>query len=394
MAPIPLTLIGIIPGHWLLNAEFTATSMIGFIALAGIIVRNSILLVDFSIHQVNSGVDIKDAVVLACKTRTRPILITAFALVGGSSVIITDPIFQGMAISLLFGVLISTLLTLVIIPLGCISARSVFCPATVCENGSGGTAEPVADEPKTSLAFKVWTALITVIFFIKEFVVVVYRYASLIVSLLAGMLPRKKTPQFEANLTTDTAAKAAAVYKPESSVEVSVEETSEKVTRGEIEPEVISESKETEQASSEDNVKKSVKKKSVRKSIKKKVAKKSARKIVSKKAVKKTAVKKEVIKKKVAAKKSTPKKQVAPKKVAVKKKTAVAKKATTRKRVVAAKKAVVSKKTVKTKVSTRKAFDKSSNISPAAKKKGSTIKRGNRRGIRLKPELGVTPSED
>jgi len=121
MVPIPLTLLGIIPGHWALNAAFTATSMIGWIALAGIIVRNSILLVDYSIHEIQKGTCIQDAVILACKTRTRPILITAFALVAGSGVILFDPIFQGMAISLLFGVLVSTLLTLVVIPLGCIS---------------------------------------------------------------------------------------------------------------------------------------------------------------------------------------------------------------------------------------------------------------------------------
>ncbi len=122
MAPIPLTLLGIVPGHWLLDADFTATSMIGFIALAGIIVRNSILLVDFSIAEVSQGRSVTEAVIAACKARTRPILITALALVAGSSVILTDPIFQGMAISLLFGVLVSTLLTLVVIPLGCVSA--------------------------------------------------------------------------------------------------------------------------------------------------------------------------------------------------------------------------------------------------------------------------------
>ncbi|MBK1718839.1 efflux RND transporter permease subunit [Thiocystis violacea] len=122
MAPIPLTLLGIIPGHWLMGADFTATSMIGFIALAGIIVRNSILLVDCSIQEVAQGRSVTDAVINACKARTRPILITALALVAGSSVILTDPIFQGMAISLLFGVLVSTLLTLVVIPLGCVSA--------------------------------------------------------------------------------------------------------------------------------------------------------------------------------------------------------------------------------------------------------------------------------
>ena len=123
MAPIPLTLVGIVPGHWLMNAEFTATSMIGFIALAGIIVRNSILLVDYARHRVMEGEPVLDALIESCQVRTRPIVITALALVGGSSVILFDPIFQGMAVALLFGVLVSTALTLFIIPLGCYSAR-------------------------------------------------------------------------------------------------------------------------------------------------------------------------------------------------------------------------------------------------------------------------------
>ncbi|GAB0055846.1 Multidrug resistance protein MdtB [Candidatus Magnetaquicoccaceae bacterium FCR-1] len=126
MAPIPLTLLGILPGHWLLNAKFTATSMIGFIALAGIIVRNSILLVDFAKQEIMRGTSVRDAVILSCKARTRPIIITALALVAGSSVILGDFIFQGMAISLLFGSLVSTLLTLLVIPLGCVSASHAF----------------------------------------------------------------------------------------------------------------------------------------------------------------------------------------------------------------------------------------------------------------------------
>jgi len=134
LAPIPLTLLGIIPGHWLVglvttghSAEFTATSMIGFIALAGIIVRNSILLVDFAIHAIaDDKVSVREAMILSCRARTRPIIITALALVAGSSVILTDPIFQGMAISLLFGSLVSTLLTLVVIPLGCVSATKTM----------------------------------------------------------------------------------------------------------------------------------------------------------------------------------------------------------------------------------------------------------------------------
>ena len=135
MAPIPLTLIGIIPGHWLMNAEFTATSMIGFIALAGIIVRNSILLVDFGRQAVDQGHDVREAMILACQARTRPIIITALALLAGSSVILFDPIFQGMAISLMFGTVVATLLTLLVIPLGCISGRRAFCPTTLTENG-------------------------------------------------------------------------------------------------------------------------------------------------------------------------------------------------------------------------------------------------------------------
>jgi len=146
MAPIPLTLIGIIPGHWLFGAEFTATSMIGFIALAGIIVRNSILLADFSKRLVEKGMPVQEAVIEACRARTRPIMITALALVAGSSVILSDPIFQGMAISLMFGVMVSTLLTLVVIPLKCatIDPKKVYgCPAGAQTNGGMIAGTPV-----------------------------------------------------------------------------------------------------------------------------------------------------------------------------------------------------------------------------------------------------------
>jgi len=127
ISPIPLTLVGILPGHAIIGAEFTATSMIGFIALAGIIVRNSILLVDYSRQEISRGVEVKEAIIMACITRTRPIIITALALVVGSTAILMDPIFQGMAVSLMFGVFVSTILTLIIIPLGCYSARTAFC---------------------------------------------------------------------------------------------------------------------------------------------------------------------------------------------------------------------------------------------------------------------------
>ncbi|MFA7330241.1 MAG: efflux RND transporter permease subunit [Candidatus Delongbacteria bacterium] len=117
MAPIPLTLIGILPGHAVLGVFFTATSMIGFIALAGIIVRNSILLVDFINLELRSGEELENAVMKAGAVRFRPILLTALALVVGAGVIYLDPIFQGLAVSLIAGVLVSTALTLVVIPL-------------------------------------------------------------------------------------------------------------------------------------------------------------------------------------------------------------------------------------------------------------------------------------
>lgn len=126
MAPIPLTLIGIIPGHMITGAEFTATSMIGFIALAGIVVRNSILLVEFVKHEVSEGREINEAVINAGKARMRPILITALTLMAGSYMILDDLIFKGMAVSLLFGAGVATILTLIVIPLGCISIKKHF----------------------------------------------------------------------------------------------------------------------------------------------------------------------------------------------------------------------------------------------------------------------------
>ncbi|HUZ03794.1 MAG TPA: efflux RND transporter permease subunit, partial [Acidobacteriaceae bacterium] len=117
MAPIPLTLIGILPAHALMGAFFTATSMIGFIAGAGIIVRNSIILVDFIGQRRDEGMTLEQAVVDAGAVRLRPILLTAAAVVIGASVILTDPIFQGLALSLMAGGIASTLLSCVAVPL-------------------------------------------------------------------------------------------------------------------------------------------------------------------------------------------------------------------------------------------------------------------------------------
>ncbi|HRJ53837.1 MAG TPA: efflux RND transporter permease subunit [Candidatus Thiothrix moscowensis] len=117
MSPIPLTIIGVMPGHALLGAQFTATSMIGMIALAGIIVRNSILLVDFINEQVRGGMALKEAVINSSAVRAKPIALTALAAMVGAFFIIDDPIFGGLAVSLIFGILVSTVLTLVLIPL-------------------------------------------------------------------------------------------------------------------------------------------------------------------------------------------------------------------------------------------------------------------------------------
>ncbi len=117
MAPIPLTIIGVMPGHALLGANFTATSMIGMIALAGIIVRNSILLVDFIELRLAQGARLREAVIESAVVRAQPIALTALAAMAGAFFILDDPIFNGLAISLVFGILVSTLLTLVVIPI-------------------------------------------------------------------------------------------------------------------------------------------------------------------------------------------------------------------------------------------------------------------------------------
>ena len=117
MAPIPLTVLGVMPGHALLGAQFTATSMIGMIALAGIIVRNSILLVDFIQEEVAGGQSLEAAVVRAAAVRAKPIVLTGLAAMLGAMFILDDPIFSGLAVTLIFGIFVSTVLTLVVIPI-------------------------------------------------------------------------------------------------------------------------------------------------------------------------------------------------------------------------------------------------------------------------------------
>ncbi|HHB80592.1 MAG TPA: efflux RND transporter permease subunit, partial [Aliiroseovarius sp.] len=207
MFPIPLTLIGIVPGHWLFGASFTATSMIGFIALAGIIVRNSILLVDFSRHAVDSGMRVQDAVVYSCQTRTRPIIITALALVAGSSVILSDPIFQGMAISLMFGGLVSTILTLIVIPLGCVSFSKALVAGTDIElapegagaAGAGASADIAASlaaaererRPSRPIGDVIASAIITVVGATAALLSVVWRILAWLLRAISGLFGRR-----------------------------------------------------------------------------------------------------------------------------------------------------------------------------------------------------------
>ena len=141
MAPIPLTIIGVMPGHALLGSQYTATSMIGMIALAGIIVRNSILLVDFINLQVRAGVPFERAIVQSAITRAQPIVLTGLAAMLGAFFILDDPIFNGLAISLIFGIAVSTVLTLVVIPTLYYAAYRNRLDALHCPPGAEDDAE-------------------------------------------------------------------------------------------------------------------------------------------------------------------------------------------------------------------------------------------------------------
>ena len=166
MSPIPLTMIGIIPGHWIMGAEFTATSMIGMIALGGIIVRQSILIVEFVKIEVANGNDVKEAAIRGAEMRMRPIFITSLTLMAGAFAILQDPIFNGMAISLLFGAGVATVMALIVIPLGCISARKQFYVETsddgtvsispAYERVEGVSMEAGSEGGKTSLLMRLW----------------------------------------------------------------------------------------------------------------------------------------------------------------------------------------------------------------------------------------------
>lgn len=288
MAPIPLTLVGIIPGHWLLGASFTATSMIGWIALAGIIVRNSILLVDFTKHEVMRGIDVRDAVLNACQARTRPIVITAMALVVSSAVILSDPIFQGMAISLLFGVMVSTVLALFVIPLGCISAKKAF-PAPVGGHVDSdmqhcGDECEVEDEYKTPL----WMSIYGGIVGLFGWIVVIFQMLVNLVKLLFSLIGSKDdTPPPP---PPAAASKPAPAPKPAPATSTDDSSSAAKKTAADAESKTVEKTAETAKKPAEKKAAAPAKKAAVKKAAPNKVA-------VKKAAVKKAAAKKAPVKK-------------------------------------------------------------------------------------------------
>ncbi len=236
MAPIPLTLIGIIPGHLIIGAEFTATSMIGFIALAGIIVRNSILLVEFVKHEVESGKEIVDAVISAGQIRMRPILITAGTLMVGAAMLFSDPIFIGMAASLFFGTLVATVLTLVVIPLGCITVKNQFyVVAGIDSDGDTNLGDQEVEEleqvakheiPKLPLWLIVWSKAITAITWVFYIVRAAYFMLQMAINNLINRFksdespsdpddngPGSKKPNDNGPLDPDTGSRATEVVE-------------------------------------------------------------------------------------------------------------------------------------------------------------------------------------
>ena len=207
MAPIPLTLIGIIPGHWIMGAQFTATSMIGMIALAGIIVRNSILIIEFVKNEVAQGREIRQAAVNAGRIRLRPIVITSLTVVVGAFAILSDPIFQGMAVSLLFGASVATLFTLIVIPMGCISAAKHFVPesceifvAEVEQESHALAAELKAAEaeeaaaPTMPLWMRIWSALFTVFSTVFYILRALFIMLGELMKKILGMFRKSPTP--------------------------------------------------------------------------------------------------------------------------------------------------------------------------------------------------------
>jgi len=207
MSPIPVTLLGIVPGHWLFGSEFTATSMIGMIALGGIIVRQSILIVEFVKIEVAKGVPVKEAAVNGAEIRMRPILITSLTMMAGAFTILDDPIFNGMAISLLCGGGVATLMAVLIIPLGCISLREHFyyeasesCEMVVSakyaeiEGVQPSVSSAAPAEYKTPLWMRAYSLIVGIIGWIFVIVQMLYNILRMLLGMITSRFGSSSTP--------------------------------------------------------------------------------------------------------------------------------------------------------------------------------------------------------
>ena len=372
MSPIPLTMIGIVPGHWFHGTEFTATSMIGMIALGGIIVRQSILIVEFVKIEVEKGVPVKEAAVNGAEIRMRPIFITSLTLMAGAFAILDDPIFNGMAVSLLWGAGVGTLMAVIVIPLGCISCRENFYYETTdsCERmisskfaeveGEALLPTDTADgEYKTSLLMRIYGGIVGLIGWIFVIVPMVFNLLRMLLGMVLAKFgsdstpPSSTPPPSTPPPSTPPVAPAAPQAAPAPVSDVSADESSAN--------------------------------KPAEKSAKSAAAASST--AAKKPTVTKTAVKKTVAKKEVAVKVASEKDQLkkaapskeAPKKEAPKKEVVVKKKAVAKK--------VAKKKTV-TEATSKTAAPKATAVKKIAVKKAPSKKSSpaGRRGIRLKDD--------
>lgn len=401
MSPIPLTMIGIVPGHWFHGAEFTATSMIGMIALGGIIVRQSILIVEFVKIEVSKGIPVREAAVNGAEIRMRPIFITSLTLMAGAFAILNDPIFNGMAISLLWGAGVGTLMAVIVIPLGCISVRENFY---FVESASGERiisekfAEIEGESPeqlnaaeteyKTPLWMKVYGVIVGIFGWIFVIGQMIFNILRMLFGMVMGMFGSDSTPPPSSTppptapstpppappatpppVTTDdkseTGAKGKSDDKPVASKKVAAEKPA--VKKAPVKKEAPEKAPVTKEVPEKAAVKKVAAKKQA--PVKKQVPKETvAEKPVPAKSEPVKAAPKQVEQKQAETEQKEPVKQVPVNKVAVKKKT-IAKK--------------VAKKKATSKVVAEKIAVKKIAVKKAPSKK--TSPRG-RRGIRLKDE--------
>ena len=386
MSPIPLTMIGIVPGHWFHGAEFTATSMIGMIALGGIIVRQSILIVEFVKIEVSKGIPVREAAVNGAEIRMRPIFITSLTLMAGAFAILNDPIFNGMAISLLWGAGVGTLMAVIVIPLGCISVRENFyyeeSPSgerTISEKFAeieGEAPEQLnaaESEYKTPLWMKVYGVIVGIFGWIFVIGQMIFNILRMLFGMVMGMFGSGSTPPPPSTpppAAPSTPPPAPPVAPPPVSTDDQKQAGSE--SKSEDKPALT---------------KKAVPKKTAVKKapVKKEPAKKAA---VKKTAAKKPAAVKQEAPKETAAEEPAPVK-VEPVKTAQQQAAAEQKEETKEVPVkkVAVKKKVIAKKVAKKKATNKVVVDKIAVKKIAVKKAPSkkTSPHG-RRGIRLKDD--------